>query len=232
MHRTNSWLTLVAAVLVALYAAYLRTGEAPRTPSAVATTADPAAEGDAIPVVVSVPARPERPLKSYAQPQAAAPIPADSVLLIREIQRELRRVGCYERGINGIWTTSSRMAAQMFTERVNARLPIDTPDAALLSLLQNQPQPVCGRPCTPEQAHDAASHCIPEPSTSPSAKVTDAADKPMTPTAPPDPQSAYERHPADAEAQTVQRSATPTSKKGAIYWRSLVRSIDRALGLY
>jgi hypothetical protein len=128
-----------------------------------------------------------------------------------------------------------RMATQMFSERVNARLPIDTPVAALLGLLRGQPQPVCGRSCTPGQSNDGASRCVPgapEAGTSPSPKVHAASDKPKTPATAPQSQPAHERRSADAAAPAVERFVQPASKKAAAYWRSLVRSVDRDLGLY
>jgi hypothetical protein len=240
MHRTNS-LTLAAVVLVVAYAVFLRTIEEPRAPPAAAAVAgaQPSTEMEPpiqpTPVVVSVPARPDRSSKFYAQSQPAALIPDDSVMLIREIQRELRRVGCYEREINGMWTTSSRMATQMFTERVNARLPIDTPDAALLGLLQSQPQPICGKSCAPAQSNDGASGCVPgapEAGTSPSARAPAVSDKLKTQATAPQPPPASDRRSADGEAPTTQRIVRPASKNAARYWRSLVRSVDRALGLY
>jgi hypothetical protein len=55
----------------------------------------------------------------------------EEFLLARTLQIELQRVGCYDREINGIWTTSSRMAMQIFLERVNAALPFDEPNVIL-----------------------------------------------------------------------------------------------------
>jgi hypothetical protein len=241
MHRTNLWLTLAAVVLAAAYAALLRTGTGlePRTPvaEAVARTAETATPTEPLeplaPVVVSVPPRADRPSKSYEQPQFSAPIPEDSVVLIREIQRELQRVGCYARGINGIWTTSSRMAAQMFIERMNARLPIDAPDAALLSLLQSQQQPVCGSSCPSGQSNDGANRCVPVAlggGASLGSKLSAAPDKPAPPGAAPEPQAFHERRAADADAPAGH--AQPASKKSAAYWRDLMRSVDHALGFY
>jgi hypothetical protein len=70
-------------------------------------------------------------------------IAGDRASITRELQRELKRVGCYGGDINGIWTTSSRMAMKSFIDAVNAALPIDTPDPVLLSLVQQRPDTVC-----------------------------------------------------------------------------------------
>ena len=85
---------------------------------------------------VLVPQRPPEPAAPPAAPSAApqgapqkaAVIPGDRASITRELQRELKRVGCYGGDINGIWTTSSRMAMKSFIDAVNAALPIDTPD--------------------------------------------------------------------------------------------------------
>jgi hypothetical protein len=69
-------------------------------------------------------------------PPAANIDPGDRVGLTRALQRELKRVGCYNGEITGQWTTSTRMAMRAFTERVNASLPVDKPDPVLLSLVQ------------------------------------------------------------------------------------------------
>jgi hypothetical protein len=238
MYRTKFWMTLVAVALAAAYVAFMRTGiGVERTPGAEAgapnteTTNTESLE----PVVVSVLPRPDRSSKSHEQPQFAETIPKDSVALVREIQRELQRVGCYTRGINGIWTTSSRMAAQTFTEQMNARLPIDTPDAALLSLLQSQQQPVCGSSCPPGQSNDGANRCVPVTlgvSTSSSSNLAGTPDKPPPPAAAPEPQSLHERRTADADAPAAQHPVQPAAKKAAMYWRNLIRSVDHALGFY
>jgi hypothetical protein len=76
------------------------------------------------------------------------------VALARALQRELRRVGCYGGDVNGVWTTSSRMAMKSFVDHVNAALPIDDPDQILLSLVQGHHGTACGSPCPPEQAAD------------------------------------------------------------------------------
>ena len=77
---------------------------------------------------------PAAPVPRPVQPsQRANPIPGDRASLVRELQRELKRVGCYSGDVNGVWTTSSRMAMKSVTDRVNATLPIDNPDDVLLS---------------------------------------------------------------------------------------------------
>ena len=64
-----------------------------------------------------------------------APVPQDASLT-REIQRELKRVGCYDGQIDGKWAAQSRLAMKNFTDNASSNLPIDRPDYSLLRLAQ------------------------------------------------------------------------------------------------
>jgi hypothetical protein len=81
--------------------------------------------------------------------------------LVRTLQRELKRVGCYWGDIDGDWGTGSRRAMAAFTERVNASLPIDQPDSILLTLVQGQQGAVCGKGCPAGQTMSDAGRCLP-----------------------------------------------------------------------
>jgi hypothetical protein len=89
--------------------------------------------------------------------------PADSdmrLALTRDLQRELRRVGCYDGEIDGHWGTGSRAAMKTFTERVNATLPLDEPDDILLALVQGQKDKVCDK-CPAGQGFAENGRCLP-----------------------------------------------------------------------
>ena len=58
--------------------------------------------------------------------------------IARELQRALRRAGCYGGPINGAWTAGTKSAMKAFIERANATLPVDKPDIVLLALLENE----------------------------------------------------------------------------------------------
>ena len=79
-------------------------------------------------------------------PTAKAALPAayDRDSLVRELQRELRRVGCYDGALNGSWTVSTRTAIKAFTNRVNAILPTKEPDQILLALVKGHHGRACG----------------------------------------------------------------------------------------
>jgi hypothetical protein len=103
-------------------------------------------------VVYTVPQRSEPAANPpVTPPPKAIETPGDRVTLIRTLQFELKRVGCYSGEVNGVWTTSSRMAMKSFTGHVNASLPIDTPDYVLLSMVQSHQ----GQACAPSPARAA-----------------------------------------------------------------------------
>jgi hypothetical protein len=113
--------------------------------------------------VVVVPPRPAEAPRSAPAPQPAHTIPAagDRTALVRELQKELKRVGCYDGEISGAWTTSSRRAMRDFTDRVNAKLPIDQPDYILLRLVQGHGGKACGTACPAGQQDGPEGSCVP-----------------------------------------------------------------------
>ena len=104
-------------------------------------------------------AAPER--AAGAAPQKAGAVPQDRDAIGRELQKELKRVGCYEGELNGAWTPSTRQAMKAFTDRVNATLPTDEPDSILLTLVQAYQDKVCGKPCPAGQGLSDVGRCVP-----------------------------------------------------------------------
>jgi hypothetical protein len=134
---------LVSAGVIAIYTHYSR-GSGEPVYTVTARSPDP------------VPAAPSTP------PAAYRPIdPADHAALARALQRELKRVGCYQGEITGAWTTSSRMAMKTFNERVNATLPVDSPDPVLLSLVQGHRDRACAAACPAGQTAVEGGACLP-----------------------------------------------------------------------
>ena len=93
--------------------------------------------------------------------KAAAGPPLDKDGLTREIQRQLKRAGCYGGAITGVWSPAVRQAMKAFTDRVNAALPVEQPDHILLALVQNHKQATCGAACPPGQAAGGDGRCLP-----------------------------------------------------------------------
>lgn len=81
--------------------------------------------------------------------------------LVRSMQRELKRVGCYHGDTTGDWGTTSKRALDQFMERVNATLPHEEPDYILLTLLQGHTGTACGKQCPAGQSASEAGRCMP-----------------------------------------------------------------------
>ena len=111
------------------------------------------------PVVVTLPYRAE-PAPPAAK-QRVARMPRDRASMARDLQLELRRVGCYGGELNGIWTAATRKAMKAFTDRVNATLPVEVPDEILLTLVQAHQGEACGKPCPPGQGLSDDGRCLP-----------------------------------------------------------------------
>ena len=97
-------------------------------------------------------------------PPAAAPRQENRDIqgrLAREIQSELKRVGCYYGRLDGSWGHRSRDAMAAFMARVNASLPTYEPDVFLLSLIKGQTSTVCGTTCAKGEVR-ASGRCVPQ----------------------------------------------------------------------
>ena len=81
--------------------------------------------------------------------------------LTRDIQRELKRVGCYDGAVDGSWTSETRQAMKLFIDRVNASLPVDEADHILKTLVQGHPGNACGKSCPSGQAMSGDGKCVP-----------------------------------------------------------------------
>jgi peptidoglycan hydrolase-like protein with peptidoglycan-binding domain len=136
-------------------------------------------------VVVSLPQRPPSPSPVPAPalrpavkpPSSSAPTaPGDTGTLARQLQSELKRVGCYDGDVHGVWSKSTRAAMKAFTERVNARLPVDKPDHILLALLQGHQGRACAVACGEGQVPHADGRCIAEATVAKAAHKPDAAE--------------------------------------------------------
>lgn len=63
--------------------------------------------------------------------------------LVRDIQRELKRVGCYGGEATGEWNMASKRAMQAFLERSNSTLPTGDPDLFQLTLVRGYSGAAC-----------------------------------------------------------------------------------------
>jgi peptidoglycan hydrolase-like protein with peptidoglycan-binding domain len=111
--------------------------------------------------------QPEVPVATVAFPrtpasrQATAPDRSlDRTGLVRELQRQLKRTGCYAGEVHGSWTPSVRQAMRTLVQRANAVLPVEEPDQILLAMAESQPDLACDRPCPAGQSL-AEGQCLP-----------------------------------------------------------------------
>jgi len=165
-------LTLIGAGVVAAYVVSPRTTGLPehatlsrQAPIPSQQSPGPAASSNQPSVIISVPqlSPTQNAQVRGEEPQQIFSLPNDRPRLASALQRELQRLGCYDREINGIWTTSSRMAMQTFLSRVNAALPFDEPDVILLSLVQAHKGTACGRLCPAGESLSRSEQCPPNP---------------------------------------------------------------------
>lgn len=123
--------------------------------------------------------------------------------LVRNLQRELKRVGCYTGDVDGDWGSGSKRAMGAFTDRVNAKLPIDEPDYILLTLLQGYMSQACGKGCPAGQSTQDGGRCVPNAVVAQSSRRS--ADKPAS----------RDQEPARTAAVQPEPRATDTSTRVA-----------------
>jgi hypothetical protein len=102
------------------------------------------------------------PRMPVSQATAASGPLLDHAGLTREIQRHLKRVGCYAGDVSGVWTPTVRRAMKAFTDRVNATLPIEEPDYILLAMVQNHQGKACGQGCPAGENAAEDGRCLPK----------------------------------------------------------------------
>lgn len=135
--------------------------------------------------------------------------PGDTVALVRAVQRQLKRAGCYGGRVDGRWNAATRRAMGAFTGVVNARLPVDQADPVLLVLLETHHDATCGR--SQEQKPQLASIApeIPaEPEIDAHANLEPAETAPSEPEAP-------ERHAAVKDEPEAEAALTATEAAAA-----------------
>lgn len=163
------------------------------------------------PVVVTLPQRVE-PTRPTAAQQRVARMPTDRASLARDLQAELRRVGCYGGELNGAWTPATRRAMKAFTERVNATLPVEEPDDILLTLVLAHPGEVCSKPCPTGQGLSEDGRCLPNAILAQAAKRK--APAPVPTAARRGGQTAEKPAPAIAGWSTTAAAAVPAPASG------------------
>lgn len=97
--------------------------------------------------------------------------------LARDLQQELKRVGCYGGHITGAWTPSTKRAMWAFMDRINASLPLEEPDYILLTLVQGHSGMACGADCKAGEVMSANGRCLPQAVVAQAEKKSKAAQR-------------------------------------------------------
>jgi hypothetical protein len=116
------------------------------------------------------------PLSSEGSRRLASSKPGDDDArreLTRDLQKELKRVGCFDGEINGTWSPASKKAMSSFMDRVNATLPVEEPDYILLTLVQGHSAQACGKACPSGQGLSNDGRCQPRAILAQSARKSD-----------------------------------------------------------
>jgi hypothetical protein len=129
-------------------------------PSDKARSSSPIAASAAVPAAsasqtVYVPTRRAAVVPTAMAGQASG---TPSLDLVRQLQLELTRVGCYAGEINGTWTPSTRRAMEALIRQVNAKLPTARPEPVHLALVQGQDERICDR-CLAAEEHQLPEKC-------------------------------------------------------------------------
>ena len=107
----------------------------------------PAAADVAPPRVITAPDRISGPIYAIPDDAMETPVAAPSAAssdIAREIQSALANARCYDGPVTGNWTPTSQAAMRAFLSTVKARLPVASPDPALLTLLTAHADATCG----------------------------------------------------------------------------------------
>ena len=84
------------------------------------------------------------------KPVIAQPRDRSRPELVRELQRELKRVGCYAGEADGDWGIGSKRSMRSFLDQVNSKLQSDEPDLFQLTLVSGYSGTACrASPSTP-----------------------------------------------------------------------------------
>ncbi|HEX6001591.1 MAG TPA: caspase family protein [Hyphomicrobiaceae bacterium] len=89
------------------------------------------------------------PAPQSAPPAAAAPPPLSTPVLARQLQAELRRVGCTDDTPDGIWGKRSSEALEKFVRHAKLSLSTDEPTASALDAVKGRSGRVCPLECGP-----------------------------------------------------------------------------------
>jgi len=146
-------LALVPEQKVTRQIAVLPSGQSESQPQQNAAPASPAGPKRiaVLPAPGSQQAAPVENVVSAPPPAAPA---ADPAAVARDLQTELRRVGCDPGAINGVWSPSSQQALEQFNRRAGTKLEAKTASLDALDAVKVQRGRICPLTCGSGQRAD------------------------------------------------------------------------------
>jgi hypothetical protein len=83
-------------------------------------------------------------------PTGPSPIPQpDAVEIARNLQSELKRVGCYNGAIDGVWGTGTQTAVQEFNQHTGKALNAQVPTLEAIGAIKEKTDRICALPMPP-----------------------------------------------------------------------------------
>jgi hypothetical protein len=186
----------------------------PQRPAATTTIEKVAHPTPAAVATVQQPAKASEPFKAITT--GAVSRSGQQLVLTKEIQRELQRVGCYAGDIDGEWSAQTRAAMKSFVDRVNATLPVDAPDHILKTLVSGHPGEACGKSCPAGQTAGANGRCLPTQVIAQSPRKSAGTDQPRLARAPATREVATAAAVPVARAPAVQRERSGTTSEAVV----------------
>jgi len=172
-----------------------------RSPPPISVTADSHAADEGQQTAAAVP--------PTEQSEKASPLLAQFVVT-RELQGELKRVGCDPGNVDGDWNAASRRALENFNKRAGTKLDIRVASLDALGALRSRRAPICPLACD-RGLRVQGSRCVPN---DPSGGRRNADRNHIRRT------FAVRPAPSSATAPTASApSGSAASKPESIYWR-------------
>jgi uncharacterized caspase-like protein len=140
----EAWDQFLSVYQTGFYAGLARAARAKLAAAEARTAAKADADnkaGETKPTTTTVASLPSTP--AVEAPKAAAPPPETA----RNLQTELRRVGCYPGDINGEWNTESRRALELFNRHARMRLDAKVASLDALDVVRGKATRVCPLQC-------------------------------------------------------------------------------------
>ena len=100
--------------------------------------------------------------------------------VVRDLQRELKRIGCYAGDVDGDWGPGSRRAMQAFLQSVNSTVPTGEPDLIQLTLVRGYRGLACAAQCPPDRVVPGTGRCLPAAVMAARATERIVAERPIT----------------------------------------------------